>query len=74
MSNTQIKQQIMSFRVCMADFGEQFRAIREQVTCPFKCLDRDSQEHSFSCKSMKNKRKWLFSDTLGMDLFLEDFC
>ena len=52
---TQMKQQIFSYRVRMADFGENFRGQRDQVLCPFKCPDRDSQQHSYVCEKITSK-------------------
>ena len=54
--DTQIKRHIYSFRVRMADFGENFRGNRAQVLCPLGCASKDTQQHAYEqCEPIHSK-------------------
>ena len=66
--STKVKQQIFSFRVRMAQFGENFRGSKEHVNCPFNCIEYDSQQHSYECTLLQSRTT---IDGKYEDIFLE---
>ena len=54
--NIQTKQQIFSYRVRMAEVGENFCGVRPSVPCPLGCDgELDTQQHSYECNAIKSK-------------------
>ena len=49
------KKIILRWRISMELFGENFKAGRKEVLCPFCKLHKDSQSESFRCKVLKGE-------------------
>lgn len=46
---------LFKFRTRMAEFGENFRAGKNEVWCPLCSEELDNQSHSFQCKIILNE-------------------